>query len=380
VLFDLTGSCETACGTATGIDRVISMGGETDRDANIQLHARVEPVADEWDALADRAASVPWARPGWFRAWYDAFAPGEAQVITLRRGSALVGVVPLTSRRGVVRAASNWHTPEFRLIADSDALEQLAGAVMARRPHRIALQFVDSDEAGTRACRAAAEDAGYSIQVRTLERSPYIETGGDWDAYTRGRNGKLLRELGRRRRRLEAEGRFAFEVHDGSERLEELLEEGFRVEAAGWKAAAGSAIASQPATRRFYSEIGRWAAARDWLRLAFLRLDSRPFAFDFGLQHDGVHYLLKTGYDPAYGRFAPGMLLRREMIARAFDEGLRSYEFLGADEPWKLEWTNTVRERVLFQAFAPTLRGRLERRAFAYGRPLAKRALALAGR
>ena len=265
-------------------------------------------------------------------------------------------------------------------LAAPDALPELADALFTRRPHRIALQFVDAEEAGSKACRAAAERAGYRIQVRTLERSPYINTDGGWDEYCRERSTKLFRELRRRRRRLESEGRFELEVHDGREGLDELLDEGFQVESAGWKADAGSAIASQPETQRFYREIASWAAGRNWLRLAFLRLNSKPFAFDFAIEHDGVHYLLKTGYDPASSRFAPGMLLRHEMIARAFGEGLRSYEFLGADEPWKLEWTSAVRRRDLFQAFAPTARGRFEHAAFEYGRPLAKRALALARR
>jgi CelD/BcsL family acetyltransferase involved in cellulose biosynthesis len=356
------------------------MGGTTHRDGEVQLHAGVEPVAEEWDALAERVGAVPWARPGWFRAWYGAFAPDTGHVLTLRRRGTLVGVAPITSQRGIVGSASNWHTPEFSLVGESGALEQLASAVVARRPHRIAFRFVAADDPGTQAVRSAAERAGYTIQERTLEQSPYIETDGDWDAYRSERNSKLLRELGRRRRRLEGEGRFAFEVHDGSERLEELLAEGFQVEAAGWKATAGSAIVSQPATRLFYSEVGRWAAARGWLRLAFLRLDSKPLAFDFAVEHDGVHYLLKTGFDPDYRRFAPGTLLRHEMIARVFGEGLRSYEFLGRDEPWKLEWTNDVRQRALLQAFAPTPRGRLERVAFVYGRPLVKRGLALARR
>ena len=216
--------------------------------------------------------------------------------------------------------------------------------------------------------------------ARPLERSPYVDTTGDWEAYVEERKSKFLRELRRRRRQLEAEGRFALEVHDGREQLIELLEEGFRVEAAGWKAARGTAILSQPATRRFYGDLACWAAKHGWLRLAFLRLDSRPMAFDFSIEHHGVHYLLKTGFDPAYGRFAPGMLIRHEMIARAFAEGLRRYEFLGADEPWKLKWTDAVRERSLLQAFAPTLRGEVERTAFAYGRPLARRTLSLVRR
>ena len=48
------------------------------------------------------------------------------------------------------------------------------------------------------------------------------------------------------------------------------------------------------------------------------------------------------------------MLLRQEMLARAFAIGLEHYEFLGQDEPWKLEWADTTRELALFQAFAPS--------------------------
>ena len=346
----------------------------------IELHAGIEPIAQEWDDLADRIGAVPWARPGWFGAWYGSFASRGAQVVVVRRGGKLIGVAPMTIGRGVLRSATNWHTPEFRLIAEPEAALELANAVLVQKPHRIALQFVDSVDPGTEAFRAASETAAYRIQTRTLEQSPYIDTRGEWDEYSRHRSAKLLRELRRRRRLLDSEGTFEFVVYDGSARLQELLEEGFRVEAAGWKSDTGSAIASQDETRRFYQEIAAWAAERKWLRLAFLRLDSRAFAFDFAIEHDGVHYLLKTGYDPAYSRFAPGKLLRREMIARAFDEGIRSYEFLGGEEPWKLELTSSVRHRDLLLAFAPTARGRLERAAFAYGRPLAKRVLAISRR
>src|SRR5207247_10269646 len=69
--------------------------------------------------------------------------------------------------------------------------------------------------------------------------------------------------------------RSTLEVVDGSERLDELLEEGFRVEASGWKSRAGTAIASRPDTRRFYTDVARWASDRGWLRLAFLRLGGR---------------------------------------------------------------------------------------------------------
>jgi CelD/BcsL family acetyltransferase involved in cellulose biosynthesis len=347
----------------------------------VETRDSVGELTAEWDELADRVGAQPWLRPGWIAAWWKAFGAGRLSIITLIKGDRLAGVLPIMEERGVIRSTSNWHTPEFGLLADRDELDELAGALVQRRPRRVWLAFVDAGEQGIAACRAAAQKAGYRTLERTLERSPYVRIEGDWEAYRDSLGKKLASELRRRRRRLEEEGRFTFEVVDGRDGLLlGLLDEGFAVEAAGWKSERNSAISSRPETLGFYRTVARWAAERGWLRLAFLRLDGRPFAFDFGIEDGGIHYLLKTGFDPAFAKFAPGMILRYEMLARAFSTGVHSYEFLGSDEPWKLEWTKTTRERTLFQAFAPSVRGRVEWAAFAWGRPAATRLLAVAGR
>jgi CelD/BcsL family acetyltransferase involved in cellulose biosynthesis len=346
----------------------------------VETRDNVGDLTAEWDALADRVTAEPWVRPGWIEAWWEAFGAGRLRVVTLTKGDRLAGVVPLMEDNGVVRSTSNWHTPEFGLLAEPEEHPDLARAIVERRPRRLWLAFVDPAEPGINACRATLQAVGYRTLERTLEDSPYVSVDGDWEAYREGLPKKLGTELRRRRRRLEEAGHFSFEVVDGRERLSSCLDEGFAVEAAGWKGEQGKAISSRPETLGFYRAVASWAAARDWLRLAFLRLDGQPFAFDFCVEAHGIHYLLKTGFDPAYGKFAPGMILRYEMLARAFSIGLRGYEFLGADEPWKLQWTQTTRRRTLFQAFAPTPRGRAEWAAFAWGRPIAKRVLAAVGR
>jgi CelD/BcsL family acetyltransferase involved in cellulose biosynthesis len=349
-------------------------------EMRVETRNSVGALTAEWEELANSVTAEPWVRPGWVEPWWEAFGAGGLRILALRRDGRLAGVLPLMEDDGVVRSTSNWHTPEFGLLAAQEELADLAQALVELRPRRIWFAFVDPGDAGIAACRAAAEAAGYRTLERTLEESPYVSTEGGWDAYRDGLGRKLASELRRRRRRLDEEGRFSFEVADGREQLPGLLDEGFAVEAAGWKGEQSKAISSRSETLAFYRNVAEWAAERDWLRLAFLRLDGRPFAFDFCIEADGIHYLLKTGFDPAYGRFAPGMILRYEMLARAFSIGLRSYEFLGADEPWKLQWTRTTRRRTLFQAFAPTPRGRIEWAAFAWGRPAAKRLLAVVGR
>ncbi|MGH2754736.1 MAG: GNAT family N-acetyltransferase, partial [Actinomycetota bacterium] len=91
------------------------------------------------------------------------------------------------------------------------------------------------------------------------------------------------------------------------------------------------------------------------------------------LEEGGIHFLLKTSYDPEFGSFGPGILIRHDMIERAFAAGLTSYEFLGHDEPWKHRWARHFRDQILLRSFAPSLVGRLEGAVYAHGAPLARR-------
>jgi CelD/BcsL family acetyltransferase involved in cellulose biosynthesis len=334
-------------------------------------------AAREWEALAAKVKAPPWLRPDWIEAWVEAFGRGKLEVVVLRRHGELAGIAPLQARAGAILSPTNWHTPEFGLLAeDAAARRELAHGLFERRPRRISLGFLDPDGSGLEECRRVADAMGYRVLMRTLQRSPYVQIGGSLEAYLDRLQRKHMKEVRRRRRLLENLGAVAFSVEDGSERLDELLREGFRVEASGWKGTRGTAIESRPETLRFYTRIAEWAAARDWLRLAFLRLDGQAIAFELMLQVEGVLYDVKQGYDDRYGRYGIGHLLTDHIIEYAFSTGVRRYEFLGAEDPAKRVWARDASERLLFQAFAPTPLGIADRALFAYGRPAAKRALA----
>lgn len=338
-------------------------------------------ISDAWDDLAHRTSAGPWLSRDWIESWWRAFGQGRLRIVTLGDGDRLRALIPLAVRFGGLRSTANWHTPTFGILAESaEAARDLAGALFALKPRRLSLYFVQEEHSHLDACRSAARAAGYATTSRVLERSPFVITSGDWNAYEDSLARKMRSELRRRRRKLEAIGRVTMTVHDGRERLGPLLEDGFRVEAAGWKGRRGSAISSRPETLRFYTEVAQWAAASGWLRLGFLRCAGRTIAFDFAVEAGGVHYLLKTGIDPDFNRFGPGMLIRREMIQTAFKSDVHTYDFLGRDETWKMQWTDHTRERLLFQAFRPGLAGAIDQRAFRYGRPALKRLLGLVKR
>jgi CelD/BcsL family acetyltransferase involved in cellulose biosynthesis len=346
-----------------------------------ETHRTIDSIADAWDELADEIDAPPFLRPGWFAAWHEAFGCAELTIVAVRRGTRLAAVLPLVERHGGARSPTNDHTPLFDILAvDDAAAHDLARAALERRPRSVTLQLVDPDAPATRGWLTGAAAAGYATASALILRSPYIDTTCEWAAYEARIDAKMKSDIRRRRRRMDDEGEVTLEVHDGTTGLDALLDEGFHVEAAGWKGQTGTAIIASPTTRRFYRQVARWAAERGWLRLCFLRLDGHPVAFDYNIHAGRVYYGLKGGYDEAFRRFSPGKVLLMSMIERIFDEGVDRYDFLGEDEPYKLDWSDGTRPRVLAQAFSPSPLGAVERIAYTHGRPLAKRALAGARR
>jgi CelD/BcsL family acetyltransferase involved in cellulose biosynthesis len=343
----------------------------------VKVLDRLEPLVDDWERLAQRTRAAPFLWPGWVAAWWGAFGAGRPQILAAYDGGRLAGVLPLRRTRGALSSTTNSTTPLFGFLAEGEpALERLSRAIFSQQPRRVVLSYMVPTDAGVSVARSAAEVARYRMFAESVQAAPYITIDGDWEAYEAGLRRKFRSELRRRRRRLEEEGRLTLEVSDGAEGLEELLEEGFRVEGAGWKGDYGTSIDSRPETRRFYTDVARWAAGRGWLRLAFLRLDGRALAFDYSLEYDGTHYLLKTGYDPAYRRFAPGMIIRHRMLERAFSDGMKTYDFLGmgSDFAWKREWTDAQQERLFMHMFAPTALGVLDRTSFVLDRSVMEHA------
>jgi CelD/BcsL family acetyltransferase involved in cellulose biosynthesis len=338
----------------------------------VQIESDLPALAKEWDDLAARLRAIPFLYAGCISAWWSAFGSGDLELLTVRREGRLVGVVPLQRRSARLRSPTNSESSDFGLLAeDGEARAALADAVLGRGGRSLELERLDAEGDDVPALRAAAGAHRYRLLERVVERAPYLQLEGDFETYFRSRSKNLTGSLRRRRRRLGEEGAVEVEVADGQERRAELLREGYALEDSGWKQ--DTAIASREDARRFYDGLADWAAQRGILRLAFLRVDGRAVAFQLALEDDGVFYYCKAGYDSAYNRFSPGTLLFAALLERAFEQGLRRAEFLGADEPWKLEWTDTVRELECFEAFSPSLAGVAGWAAERWGRPAARR-------
>lgn len=333
---------------------------------------KLDALGPEWEALGRAVGASPFTRPAWIGAWWQAFGKGELVVRAARAEGRLVGVLPLARTGGGLLAPTVRDTPEFATVAEGDeARGALLADAFAAEPSRLRVEFLLAGGPDAVAIRELARARRFRLEERPTRRSLYLEISGDFEEFERTRLGSRDRgSLNRFARRLAEQGTVSFEVADGTSGLEGLLREGYELEQSGWKTAGGTSIAARPDARRFYDELGRRSASAGTLRLSFLRLDGRAIAFQYGLEDAGTYYFLKTGFDPGFARYAPGRLLLRDLIRRAFELGLKRFEFLGSEERYKRQWTDAAHDWVLLDAFAPTLRGRTAFFAQRYGRRL----------
>jgi CelD/BcsL family acetyltransferase involved in cellulose biosynthesis len=330
---------------------------------------RIEHLGPEdekrWDELALRTCAAPFLRPGWTQAWAQAFAgASDMQAATVRRGGDLVGVLPLVRRGGALLGAANAETPGVgAVLADTAAADALAQGLFRGCARRVDLTFLPDGDPLTAALRRAEQERERTLLWHSMRSQPFVDTRGMAAEYEERRlSTRRRRDLRRQERRLATLGDVELEIRNGDRDLEALVDEGFRMEADGWKGRAGTAVLVRPATREFYVAMARWAAEVGILRLAFLRVSGTPVAFSFALEQNGVHYGLKLVYDESFANLGPGLLLMHRLIRRAFDEpALTRFELLGEADSYKMEFADGATEQLRVRIFGEGLWGALGR-------------------
>lgn len=320
---------------------------------------RLTELARAWDALVP-PIGAPFGRHAWFACWWRAFGQGRSlAVCALHDDAGLAGVFPLARQGRTLAALSNTETPAFRPVArDDEALRLLCQVVLAAAEH-LHVPALPAREDGHLALHVTAR-AARSLDVALPQySSPITGIDGDFQRY-RAPRARSWRELERRGRKLARDHDVELRLVAAPDAMEEELEDGLALEHSGWKGREGTAILGSPATAAFYRDLARDAQRRGELRFSLLKVDGRPAAWDFALVHGGRYFLLKTAFDESHRTLAPGLVLRRAVLERLFEDGFVAHEFLGVDMPWKRLFATDAREHVNYRAFRPSLRGHLE--------------------
>ncbi len=331
----------------------------------------IAELARDWRRLTTGTYhDAPFFQPEWCAATANSFFPDAVpNILTVRSGGELVGVLPLLRsralRRGVplrtLRSISSPHSCRSDMIVGAGSRSEVARAAwsaLRRDPwwQAIAIDEVPEDGALHSLLELAHADhfliakwrSRLSPTLTVSPSAPFELCPKRYKSFRNRLKGKL--------QRLSEKGTVEFEVE--SSPTSETLERFFALEGAGWKGARHSAVTSCAKTLRFYRESWNAAAALGYARVYTLLLARKPIAMHLGLCMNGVYYTPKVAYDENYRDFSLGHLLMQHAIQDMPNAGAHRFDLLGPNALWKSVWSTTLQRHDTCYVFRPTLAGR----------------------
>jgi CelD/BcsL family acetyltransferase involved in cellulose biosynthesis len=195
------------------------------------------------------------------------------------------------------------------------------------------------------------------VHARGSVAYSYVDLDPGWTEPESRVSASRRSDLRRKRRAAEKLGRLELEEHKPApDELDSLLDAALRIEASSWKGRTGTALVHDPSREAFYRLYLRLASADRLVRIFFLRVGERRVAMQVYADYARRLWQLKVGYDEAFARVSPGMLLTREVLCTAASEGYDGLEFLGAVAPWTQAWSRTLREFMAVRFYPSDLR------------------------
>lgn len=173
-------------------------------------------------------------------------------------------------------------------------------------------------------------------------------------------SGRKLKEYGRLGRRLAERGTITYQDLHSEEHLSEWIDGFLKLESAGWKGKAGTALASSPEQKEFFRSALTDAFYRGQLMMLRLRVGAHTIAYKCNFLSKPGAFAFKIAYDEHYGSFSPGVLLELENIRRfqtgnlVWMDSCANPEHFMANHLWsdrRILQTTLVATRGLFAGF-----------------------------
>ena len=329
-------------------------------DARMELLAVSEDrgfsrLREEWNALlAVSAQDGPFLRHEWLEGWWGSFRGSDdrLRVLTCRdEAGALVGVLPAYETRigrflgaHVVRLLGDEHVGSVGLgafahpDAEGQVAERLLGHLRGDRGWDV-LDFRALDARGPFFERIGLQpDSGAVRTLLDAEACPQVTLPTSWESYVTDVLGSHSRRAVRQSRRDAEELGARLEVVDDPARIPQALEDLLRLFECRMQRVLDPRFEVSPGLRAFVARMLPALLAQGSLRLAFLTIDGRRVAVEYGFRYLDTLYGLMSGFEARWARHAVYKALFGYVVERAIGEGCLGLDLGLGDQGHKREW------------------------------------------
>ena len=303
----------------------------------------------------DSERTSPFASPGFFDAWCDAFSSTRTGfVVAGFTGDTPRIVLPLWygSERDTWFSLGEFRADYSEAVGDDAACDELWSWLQREAPCRLLkIGRVPRDTAFGRTAppvggiRERIREAATSFvrerrvryhETHELQEHPYTDRARLAELAARIDSKDTKRKINVLRR----EGELVYEVVRGAE-IAARLPAFFALHRASFAGTQRTSQFERADECRFYEALV--ARLAETVTLDVLRVGERPVAMHFGFQHAKTIYWYKPVFDLELSKGSPGRVMLAHLYARALRENVDRVDLLKGDETYKDDWAANVR-------------------------------------
>jgi CelD/BcsL family acetyltransferase involved in cellulose biosynthesis len=329
---------------------------------------QIESISGQWAALEATVRNrTVLSTYDFLATWYRQYAGayGGAPLIGLAwRGTRLVGVAPLTMRRGSVGRipvtrvdfAPN-DSPVGAFLVEDDHPETVAALldslVQSAKFDVVCLNGFDPESDHLLALRNAAAKHRLAIEIED-HAFAVADVSSGYQKYRSDLSGHYRRNLNQKARKLAAAGATVggVQLTEGVDAMEDCLARMIAITEASYKLN-GQRLADNH--RGYLSELVRRFGPRGMLSLSILSIDGQDAAYLFGLVECGCFCDINLAYAESFAKFSPGAFLMHKTLESLAAAGVHTVISHGAHD-YKKHWASAFVTQKRVFLFAPGAR------------------------
>ena len=302
-------------------------------------------------------------------------------ILTLRSQGQLVGVVPLRidavciGRLVLVRTLrfiGEWGFGDkptaLFTIDEGTAWEQILCFLDAHRRHWDAISLAEQSPEFAALIKRLCANRSFRVFCAPAAETFHANLDGGWEMYTQAITTKALRELRRRKRKLEVDkGEVTIRFIDTREAVDNAIDRYVRIEQSGWKRGPlPHTVGGNTKNLDFYRDLVAQLVKRKMASVVFLTAGDNDTAGAIIYRCKETLYSAQWAYEQEYSRYSPGALLVTELVRANTGRGLKKLDFLGlqdagSSESFKKTWGTGSAKTVTVAVYKSTYRLMLHR-------------------
>jgi CelD/BcsL family acetyltransferase involved in cellulose biosynthesis len=339
-------------------------------------------LKEPWDALlrksTDNNIFLTWE---WLFTWWQHYGEGnKLRIIIVREEDKIIGIVPLmetTYRQGfiIIKVLEN-------LCSENC---DYSGIILADKNHEALTLIMDylariiKDESLIVRMYHIPENSAFITLLRELYpsflKSFYLDEKqssqclsitlpATWDEYFRTLGQKTRGNIKRNTRYLQKDHNVEFKKVTDDNELQENLQTLFELHQKKWGRENILSKFTDPQTRAFYINVSKAFRQNNWLNFSVLDVDGKPESIHWGFIYNDAYWGMTQALDPDHPNYNAGHVHLVKLIEDAIQQGLKKFDFLKGDEPYKDHWTNSQRNNIRITMARSGIRGRYRVKLF----------------